>query len=259
MGRRKKNRTVLQREIDRMKKLHGNGWTIVEIADEVKRDPRTVETHLNLAKLEDSIRPMRRDRHIDRLLKYSDEVRCCLYDPRQWLVPDVKGKVPLTIRRQSYVLDPITWLCLCTPNLAGGQSRMDLESLQEHIKDSKFFEHYDLLKKSVDKLQFNYENAAKTLSLKNKKFKQIWDKIQERMAKNLPLRVPGHVELELDIYPSYSNAPQDLLFLEELEPFIPDVYVQLNALERLLEQLNDDFSQGDIDKLIRVNKCKSCP
>ncbi|MFC1860974.1 hypothetical protein ACFLYL_01665 [Chloroflexota bacterium] len=109
--------------------------------------------------------------------------------------------------------------------------------------------------------QVDYEGPAGALSSRNRKFKQIWTNIQEsRTAKYPPLRVPGHTDLELETYPSYSDVNDDLLFLVELKAFIPDVFDQLLALEQLLEQLNDDFSSDQIYSFIKGdNHCKYCP
>lgn len=259
--------------------LRNKGWSDERIAaDEVQRgyrydiDPRTIAKYIKQYEedkpQEHSLRGVR---HINELLDYSDKVRKCLYDPRSYLIPEYitdssfkkldLGRIPLTIERQSYILDPYTWFYLCTPNFLHGHWGGELEQLKAHIKEgSNFFASYKILNDLANTLQADYEQVSEKLSTKNIDFKEKWTKIQQfHKTHRPPLRVKDHAELELEIYPSFSDWRNDLLLVYELETFIPDIFNRLVTLEQLLEKLNDDFSSYKIDSLIQNSHCKDCP
>ena len=236
--------------IQKLRDIHHLSWE--NVGFEIDSDPRTVKIKYYEAKAEAQMLFKLRTRHIEKLKMFSEEIHSCLYDPGDsWNL--------LVIRGKSYVFDPITWFYLCVPNFnekEEGDWGNQLAQLRQHIKANPFFEHHEKLKTEVEQLQLDYEREAKVLSLRNSKFKLVWDDIQHsRKIKPVPSRVRGYTNMDVNFYPSFSDVNDDLVLLAALKEYIPDINNRLDVINKQLKQLNDDFSPEQIDRLIELNYC----
>lgn len=232
----KRTDRVSRRDKQKFGQLWRQGLTEVEIAEKLKRDPRTVRKHLGLSvKME-----------LKRLLSP------CLANP-QLNLPNITGRYPLQLKDQDFRLNPILWFHLCTPDFSEECEGFwgDYTQLERKMEKIRFWQHYVKLKSGVYKLQSDYERACEKLPQSER---NVWDRIQsEGLSTPLPYRVPSHPEPECDEYESGYDHKFCNSLLQVFRTLIPDLDDRFIALEQLLQQLNDDLDDKHSERNINYS------
>lgn len=216
---------VKKRELNTIMRLLDRGWVAVDIARRLRRDPRTVQ------------------KHIDKVMQdqYAAVLSTCLSKPHI-NVPSNYTPVPLELHGQDWRLNPIIWFHLSAPDLSEDAEvhwERDFPSLVRRLKGQSFWRHYLKLKSDAYALQQEYECAAQALSEEDQ---VTWENTQhDRNAHFLPSRVPDEPEPAWDEWePCYDHGYADRV-VRVFGHQIKGLTEKMCNLEDGLQRLSDDL------------------
>ncbi len=201
------------------------GYTYQQIADKTNWDSRTVKTYLEGVPTDPK-----------------SLLSPCLTDPHSSIRVAYES-YPLELHNQDWRLDPITWFYLCTPDLSEDKERFWSKAyakFKEKMEKIGFWQHYVKLTSAAYRLQSAYKEAAPNLPTE---LIAVWESIHKELTLRLmPSRIPQNPEPDWEAWrPVHDPNTCRKVFTAFLK-LIPDLYLQINEMEELLQKLNDDLS-----------------
>lgn len=161
-------------------------------------------------------------------------------------------------------LQPDLWFSYATPDLSDlGLWGEDFPALQQHLRQSPFWNHWDRLRSDAQTLSEEYDKVVGRVPRQDEQFWAAWDTLQNlRWLTARPNRTPTFGLDEADDSIS-ERAATDLhamnrRILSRLMSLLPNLPQRVFELETALAQLRADLRPDVIEPMIATSKGDVC-
>jgi hypothetical protein len=210
--------------------------------------------------------PEARKRHIQRLMDLSKEFRNRIINPeieKQMYGTNSSWKWGA----QDLRFVPTVWFDIMIPRQDDDKllerDFPGFQYLKMHLKSSPYWDHYENLKDTINKLEADISKALDTLKTKHKRYIDI-DNYRDGLLDFCMDHVwsPKTKLKQDEIGGEYALSTEDYAQLEEryqtLTKYVPNYKKRLDEAEKLLQQIWDDLDPEEIEPIIENNVCNRC-
>ena len=207
-----------------------------------------------------------RQKHLDSLNKIAGQLRNRIINPETYYRPYSQTST-WQWGKQDLRFVPTVWFDIMTPRQDDDKllerDFPGFQYLKVHLKSSPYWEHYENLKATADKLEADISNALDTIKTNHKRYIDI-DNYRDGLLDFCMDHVwsPKTKLTQDEMGDEYALSTEDFAQLEEryrtLTKYVPDYKKRLNEAEKLLQQLWDDWDPDDIEPRIENGTCPKC-